>query len=50
MAEATKERPIAYFDVAQGGEPIGRIAFTLYNDLVPKTAENFRTCITQLFA
>ena len=45
MAEASKDRPIVYFDIAQGGEPIGRVAFTLYTDLVPKTAENFRACI-----
>jgi len=36
------DRPITYFDISIGGQPIGRVIFSLYNDLVPKTAENFR--------
>ena len=36
------DRPIVFFDIAIGGQPSGRIAFRLYSDLVPKTAENFR--------
>ena len=36
------ERPITYFDITIGGKPAGRVVFKLYNDLVPKTAENFR--------
>lgn len=32
-----------YFDVSIGGEPSGRIIFKLYDDVVPKTATNFRT-------
>ena len=35
-------RPITYFDISIGGKPIGRVVFSLYADLVPKTAENFR--------
>jgi peptidyl-prolyl isomerase D len=35
-------RPFTYFDISIGDKPAGRIIFTLYNDLVPKTAENFR--------
>lgn len=35
-------RPITYFDISIGGQPIGRVIFSLYDDLVPKTAENFR--------
>jgi peptidylprolyl isomerase len=31
-----------YFDVSMGGQPLGRIVFKLYDDIVPKTAENFR--------
>jgi len=34
--------PHVYFDVVQGEESLGRITFALYNDTVPKTAENFR--------
>jgi peptidyl-prolyl isomerase D len=36
------QRPITYFDLSIGGQPAGRVVFQLYNDLVPKTAENFR--------
>ena len=36
------ERPITYFDITIDGKPVGRIIFSLYADLVPKTAENFR--------
>jgi len=39
-------RPITYFDVAIDGKPAGRVIFSLYNDLVPKTAENFRVLCT----
>jgi hypothetical protein len=39
---AASIRPITYFDIAIGDKPIGRIVFSLYSDLVPKTAENFR--------
>lgn len=42
MSESA-ERPITYFDIAIDGRPVGRIIFSLYADLVPKTAENFRT-------
>jgi peptidyl-prolyl isomerase D len=42
MSELTTERKITFFDVAIAGVPAGRIVFQLYNDLVPKTAENFR--------
>ena len=36
------QRPIVYFDINIGDKPIGRIIFSLFSDLVPKTAENFR--------
>lgn len=39
-------RPKVYFDLAIGGNPLGRVVFELYNDLVPKTAENFRALAT----
>lgn len=35
-----------FFDITAGGQPKGRIAFLLYNDVVPKTAENFRALCT----
>ncbi|KAI8890078.1 peptidyl-prolyl cis-trans isomerase cyclophilin type [Backusella circina FSU 941] len=38
--------PKVYFDVAADGKPLGRITFELFNDVVPKTAENFRALCT----
>ncbi|WPK23166.1 hypothetical protein PUMCH_000393 [Australozyma saopauloensis] len=35
-----------YFDVSANGNKLGRITFKLYNDVVPKTAENFRALCT----
>ncbi|KKK13640.1 cyclophilin family peptidyl-prolyl cis-trans isomerase Cyp2 [Aspergillus ochraceoroseus] len=35
-----------YFDVEAGGAPLGRIEMELYNDVVPRTAENFRALCT----
>ncbi|KAH6634268.1 putative U-snRNP-associated cyclophilin, partial [Chaetomium sp. MPI-SDFR-AT-0129] len=35
-----------FFDITLGGEPLGRIIFELFNDVVPKTAENFRQFCT----
>ncbi|KAG5368886.1 Peptidyl-prolyl cis-trans isomerase [Yarrowia sp. C11] len=35
-----------YFDVSADGSPLGRIEFKLYNDITPKTAENFRALCT----
>ncbi len=44
--EAKKARSRVFFDVTIGGKPAGRITFELYNDVVPKTAENFRALCT----
>ena len=35
-------RSTTYFDVTIDNKPVGRIVFSLFDDLVPKTAENFR--------
>ncbi|TLS47195.1 peptidylprolyl isomerase, partial [Streptomyces montanus] len=35
-----------YFDITINGEPAGRIVFKLYDDVVPKTARNFRELAT----
>ncbi|WP_327358638.1 peptidylprolyl isomerase [Streptomyces sp. NBC_01304] len=36
----------AYFDIAINDAPAGRITFNLYDDVVPKTVENFRALCT----
>eukprot|EP00300_Choanocystis_sp_HF-7_P025878 c28186_g1_i1.p1 GENE.c28186_g1_i1~~c28186_g1_i1.p1 ORF type:complete len:182 (+),score=25.84 c28186_g1_i1:58-546(+) len=35
-----------FFDVSADGAPLGRITFKLFNDVVPKTADNFRALCT----
>ncbi|MFB6962522.1 peptidylprolyl isomerase [Streptomyces sp. NPDC056309] len=35
-----------YFDITINDEPAGRIVFNLFDDVVPKTAENFRALAT----
>ena len=40
------ERSHCFFDITAGGSPLGRIEFELFNDVVPKTAENFRALCT----
>jgi hypothetical protein len=48
MASPNPDRPLTYFDITIAAKPIGRIVFSLYTDLVPKTAENFRLCSCNL--
>lgn len=36
----------AYFDITINDEPAGRITFNLFEDVVPKTVENFRALAT----
>jgi len=38
--------PKVFFDISIGGRAAGRIEFVLRNDVVPKTAENFRALCT----
>ncbi|VBB31971.1 unnamed protein product [Acanthocheilonema viteae] len=39
-------RPRVFFDIEIGGQRSGRIIMELFNDVVPKTAENFRALCT----
>ncbi|PWW72419.1 peptidyl-prolyl cis-trans isomerase [Tuber magnatum] len=39
-------RPRVYLDISVAGKRAERVAFELYNDIVPKTAENFRALCT----
>merc|ERR1712159_926854 len=43
---ATMSNPVVFFDMTIGGAPAGRIEMTLRADVVPKTAENFRSLCT----
>ncbi|WWD22559.1 hypothetical protein CI109_107052 [Kwoniella shandongensis] len=38
--------PRVFFDFTVADKPLGRVVFELYNDVVPKTAENFRALCT----
>jgi len=40
------KNPTVFMDVSIGGKPAERITFTLFADVVPKTAENFRALCT----
>lgn len=35
-----------FFDISSNGKPKGRVVFKLYDDIVPRTAENFRALCT----
>jgi cyclophilin family peptidyl-prolyl cis-trans isomerase len=39
-------RPRVYFDISIDGKPSGRITMDLFDDVAPKTAENFRALCT----
>jgi peptidyl-prolyl isomerase H (cyclophilin H) len=43
---APNGNPIVFFDITLGGEPLGRIQMELFQDIVPRTAENFRQFCT----
>merc|ERR1711908_146511 len=42
----TMPNPVVFFDMTIGGSPAGRIEMTLREDVVPKTAEDFRPLCT----
>merc|ERR1711920_193015 len=43
----TTNMPVTcYFDMTVGGKSAGRIVFKMYDDVVPKTVENFRALCT----
>ncbi|CAG0900256.1 unnamed protein product [Cyprideis torosa] len=42
LAKMTK----VFFDLTADGQPVGRVIMSLRNDVVPKTAENFRALCT----
>lgn len=41
-----ESNPVVYMDVSIEGQSAGRMEFELYQDTVPKTAENFRALCT----
>ena len=45
-ADQCAERSRVFFDISVGHKAAGRVIFELYNDVVPKTAENFRALCT----
>jgi cyclophilin family peptidyl-prolyl cis-trans isomerase len=42
-----RTRPQVFFDLNYGGSPIGRIVMELFDDVVPRTVENFRCVIVR---
>jgi len=46
FSTSVAKNPRVFFDVAQGGKPLGRVVMELYADKTPKTAENFRALCT----
>ncbi|KKY26261.1 putative peptidyl-prolyl cis-trans isomerase [Phaeomoniella chlamydospora] len=49
LPDRNAPNPIVYFDVNQGGQPLGRITFELFQNRVPRTTENFRRFCTGEF-
>ncbi|KAK0191412.1 cyclophilin-like domain-containing protein [Armillaria mellea] len=43
---ASTTRPVVFMDINIGETPAGRLKMELFNDIVPKTAENFRQLCT----
>ena len=40
------DKPRVFFDIELDGQPIGRIVMTLFSDVAPRSAENFRALCT----
>lgn len=40
------DNPVVFFDITIQGKPMGRIIMELFNNVVPRTAENFRKLCT----
>ncbi len=47
MAATSSPSPNVFFEVSIGGKAAGRIVFKLFDDVVPKTARNFRLLCTK---
>ncbi len=43
----TTQRSRVFFDFSVGGKDLGKVTFELYDDIVPKTANNFKTLCTR---
>ncbi|KAH7910434.1 cyclophilin-like domain-containing protein [Hygrophoropsis aurantiaca] len=43
---AKTSMPNVFFDIAIDSKPLGRVVFKLYDDVVPKTSQNFRELAT----
>ena len=43
---ASLQRSKVFFDISIGNRPAGRVVMELFDDVVPKTAENFRALCT----
>jgi len=46
IPNAKGDNPHVFFDIKQGTKELGRITMQLYQDITPKTAENFRALCT----
>ncbi|KAJ7789132.1 peptidyl-prolyl cis-trans isomerase [Mycena olivaceomarginata] len=40
---SSPDRPLVFFDITIGEKTVGRVVSSLYSDVVPRTADNFRT-------
>ena len=45
-ARASSTRTTCFFDIEFNGSPVGRVVFQLFNEVCPRTCENFRALCT----